>query len=369
MRSNSAAFALSLVLASTALPTWGGDGHDHGDAPPAANSNGPRRLPDGSVFLPKQTQHQIGVRTVMAKAGELARTFELAGKVVMDPNAGGKVQALVAGRLESGPQGFPSVGQRVKKGDVLAYVVPASSPLERATQTAQLAELRAALVVAEQRVVRLRELVDTVPRRDIEAAESDRIGLTERVLALRGGLSGRDALVSPVSGVVASSNAVAGQVVDSRELVFEVVDPTRLRVEALAYDGAVAADIAGASIGVGMDSVSLVLVGASRSLREQALPLMFRSNSPQLSRLVVGQPLKVYVQSRSKVSGFSVPSASLMKDPANQTVVWVKTAPERFEPRVVTIAPLDGANVAVTSGLKPGERVVSQAATLVNQVR
>ena len=52
--------ALSLILAMTAVPVWAGDGHDHGDAPPAANSNGPKRLPDGSVFLPKPAQRQIG---------------------------------------------------------------------------------------------------------------------------------------------------------------------------------------------------------------------------------------------------------------------------------------------------------------------
>ncbi|MEQ1771950.1 MAG: efflux RND transporter periplasmic adaptor subunit, partial [Devosia sp.] len=67
--------------------------------------------------------------------------------------------------------------------------------------------------------------------------------------------------------------------------------------------------------------------------------------------------------------GIAVPVASLMKNPANQTVVWVKTAAERFEPRTVTTQALDGVNVAVTSGLKPGDRVAIEGATLINQVR
>jgi len=208
--------AASLVLALIAAPVWAGDGHDHGDAPPTANSNGPKRLPDGSVFLPKPAQRQIGVRTLPIEAGELPRTHELAGKVVMDPNAGGKVQAMVAGRLEAGPKGFPSMGQSVRKGDVLAYVVPASGQIERANQAAQLAELRAARTLAEKRVTRLRELADTVPKKDIEAAESELASLTERVTAVGGGLSNRDALMAPVSGLIASSNAVAGQVVAAR---------------------------------------------------------------------------------------------------------------------------------------------------------
>ena len=77
----------------------------------------------------------------------------------------------------------------------------------------------------------------------------------------------------------------------------------------------------------------------------------------------------VVVQTRSRVQGVAVPASALMKNPSNQDVVWVKTAPERFEPRVVTIAPLDGARVVVTSGLEGGERVVTQGAALVNQVR
>ena len=88
-----------------------------------------------------------------------------------------------------------------------------------------------------------------------------------------------------------------------------------------------------------------------------------------MSNLAVGQPVSVFVQTRSKVKGVSVPTASLMKNPANQAIVWVKTGAERFEPRTVSVEPLDGVNVAVISGLKPGERIVTIGATLVNQIR
>ena len=105
------AIAIALSLGA-ATPAFAGEGHDHGDeGPVVAGGNGPQRQADGSVFLPKPAQRQIGVRTLVTEAGELPRTTALAGKVVMDPNAGGKVQAMVAGRLEAGPQGLPSVGQ------------------------------------------------------------------------------------------------------------------------------------------------------------------------------------------------------------------------------------------------------------------
>ncbi|KQW76432.1 efflux RND transporter periplasmic adaptor subunit [Methylibium sp. Root1272] len=346
-----------------------GEGHDHGDGTAAPSANGPQRQPDGSVFLPKPAQRQLGVRTLVTAAATLPRTVELNARVLMDPNAGGKVQALNAGRIEPGPRGLPNLGQTVRKGEVLAYVLPSAAPIERSNQAAQLAELRAAKALADKRVARLQELADTVPRKEIEAAESESASLGARIAAVGAGLATRETLVAPVSGVIASANVVAGQVVDARELVFEIVDPSRLRIEALAFDAALASDIGGATLAVGEQRVPLVFVGASRSLREQALPLAFRAEGPTLAQLAVGQPVQVFVQTKKTIEGIAVPVAALMKNPANQTIVWVKTAPERFEPRSVTTEPLDGVNAAVTSGLKPGDRVATQGATLINQVR
>jgi len=373
MPSLSTLLALLMAAALNApLPALAGPGHDHGDAPPAPTGNGPSRQPDGSVFLPKPAQRQLGVRTLAAATGQHAKAFELAGTVVMDPNAGGKVQAVLAGRLEAGPKGLPGVGQAVRKGEVLAYVVPTAGAIERSNQLAQQAELRAARDLAARRVARLTELADTVPRKDIEAAESELQSLTQRLGAVGAGLATRDALAAPVSGVIASANAVAGQVVDARELVFEVVDPSRMRIEALAYDPAQAQSVAGATLAVGGQRVPLRFLGAARSLRDQAQPLQFAGDSSALGTLVhlaIGQSVRVFVQSTDKVDGVQVPAAALLRNPANQTIVWVKESPERFVPRVVTAVPLDGTSVAVTSGLQPGDRVATQGATLINQVR
>lgn len=355
------------LLASllTSLLAQAGPGHDHGDAPPAASGNSPQRLPDGAVFLPKPAQRQIGVRTQLSAVEALPKVSALAGRVVMDPNAGGKVQALMAGRLEAGPRGLPSLGQTVRQGELLAWVRPGGEALERAGQAAQIAEWQAQRGLAEQRLARLKQLADSVPRKEIEAAESELASLRARIAALGAGLASREALLAPVSGVIASAAAVAGQVVEARELLFEIVDPARLRVEALAYDGAAAQDIAGAAVA----GIKLEFIGAARALREQAMPLLFRAQGPGLQDLALGQPVQVLVHSRSTVQGVRLPAAALVRSASNQTMVWVKAAPERFEPRVVTSTPLDGATVAVSAGLKPGERVVSEGALLINQIR
>lgn len=365
------ALAQAAALASALfLPPLAQAHEGHNDAPPAVSGESPRRQSDGSVFIPKSAQHQLGLRTLAVAAGEHPRSFELAGSVVMDPNAGGKVQAALAGRLEAGPQGLPSVGQSVRKNQVLAYVVPTAGALERSAQLAQQAELRAAQALAQRRVARLRELADTVARKDIEAAESELHSLGARLAAVGAGLARRDALVAPVAGVIASSNAVAGQVVDAREQLFEVVDPTRLRIEALAYDPAQAQDVASARLAMpGGQGVPLHFIGAARSLREQALPLSFAGDAQALAQLALGQSVRLVVQTRSRVAGVQVPLAALQKNASNQAIVWVKTAPEHYAPRVVRTQPLDGVHVAVTEGLHAGERVATQGASLLNQIR
>lgn len=353
----------ALVLGSAVA----GPGHDHDhDEPAPASSGGPQRQPDGSVFLPKPAQRQIGVRTVPVVAAALPRSQELQGLVGMDPNAGGRVQASQPGRLLAPPQGLPGLGQRVQRGQLLAYVEAVGGALERSAQLAQLAELKAAQQLAQKRLARLQLLADTVPRREIEAAESELQSLAARSSAIGQGLSAREALRAPVSGVIASAHAVAGQVLDARELVFEVVDPKQLRIEALAYEPALAQDIATAFLSQPGDKPqALRFLGAAARLQGQALPLHFAG----AQGLVLGQAVRVVVQSRSTVQGYAVPAAALMKNPANQTIVWVKTAPERFVPKLVLTQALDGVSVAVTQGLEAGDRVVTDGATLVNQVR
>ena len=75
------ALATALTLAGAALPTYAGEGHDHGAAPATANANGPQRMADGSVFLPKPAQRQLNVRTMVVETAELPRAFELNGQV------------------------------------------------------------------------------------------------------------------------------------------------------------------------------------------------------------------------------------------------------------------------------------------------
>jgi len=366
----------ALVLAASALaalasPGAHGPNGEHLDgAATVAVGTGLARLPDGSVQLPVAAQRRMGVRTLMTRRSEAATSLELPGRVTLDPQASGRVQAAQGGRIEAGPRGLPVPGQAVRRGDVLAYLRVQAEPLALANQRAQLSELRSNLALAAQRVQRLQGLEGSVPRKDIEAAQAELQSLTARERDIGASLQLREPLLAPVSGVVASTQALVGQVVEPREVLFEVIDPQRMLVEATTADPTLPAQIGAAQLR-GQPALRLQLVGAARSLRDGLLPLSFRVGSDQGAALplALGQTVGVLVQLKSKSAGHVLPAQAVVRNSVNEAIVWIKSGAERYIPQPVQFRPLDNSTVVVTQGLGDDNRVVVQGAALISQIR
>lgn len=375
------------IVAATLLAIAVGDAAAHGDedhskdqkktttAAPA-NATGtigslasPQRLADGSLFVPKTLQRQIGLRTQLTRIAELAATIDLNGKVIPDPETSGRVQATFAGIVVPGPKGMPVHGRKVAKGEVLAYLRPVGSAIERGNQKAQLAELEAQLTIADGRVRRFDQLEGALPQKEIEAARIERAALQKRRAFVSASLDIAEPLLAPASGVIsASHHLVAGQVVDSKEVLFEIVDPARLAVEALAYDAGIGASLISASALAEQTALELKFIGGGRQLREQALPLLFRITTTNAA-VAVGQPVKVIVRTARGIKGAAVPRSALTRTAGGETAVWVHTEAERFVSRRVRHQSLDATSVAIAEGLQEGDRVVVEGAGLLSQVR
>jgi biotin carboxyl carrier protein len=352
---------------AVAAPGAHGPSGEHLDAPAAATASGLARLPDGSVNVPKSAQRRMAIRTVLGEEAEHPRTIELNGRVVIDPNAGGQVQAPFSGRIEPAKNGFPVAGQRVVKGQVLLHVRPVAGAIDRGTQQAQLADIRANRVLAAQRVTRLESLEGTVPQKEIDAARAELSSLTGRERAIASSLGSNEAVTAPATGVIASSRVLAGQIVEARDILFEIVDPNRLMVEAVTTDVGLAPRIANATV-VGVPGIELKLVGGGRSLREGALPLSFQAKSRD-AVLAVGQPVTVVAKLSDKIKGIALPAAAVVRSPANEPQVWIKSGAERFIPQPVEVKQLDADTVVVVKGLAPDNRAVVSGAALINQIR
>jgi len=366
--------SMSLVLvlmtfAAQAGPGAHGPNGEHMDEATAPNASGLSRLPDGSVNVPKLAQRRMGLRTLIAPETEAAVTVQLPARVVADPNASGQVQSALGGRIEPGPKGLPVAGQTVRRGEVLAWVRYQAEPYALAGQQAQRAELRASRELAEQRVKRLESLAGTVPRKDIEAARIEAQSLQSREQSISASLDAREPLRAPVSGVIARVEMRAGQIVESREVLVEVIDPARLMVEASTPDVSLGAKLTAASL-LGIDGVRLQLVGAARALRDGVLPLNFRvQSSAGATPLAVGQSVVLVAALKERRKGIVLPAVAVVRSPANESVVWIKSGAERYVPQPVQVQALDTATVLVTQGLSADNRVVVQGAALVAQIR
>lgn len=364
--------ALAVVMSSPVMagPGAHGPNGEHLDAPTTSGTYlSLARLPDGSVNIPKLAQRRMGLRTALAPEVEAAVSVQLPARVIADPNASGQIQSAHGGRIEPGANGLPVAGQTVRKGDVLAWVRHHAEPYAQASQEAQRAELRASLELAKKRLQRLDSLEGSVPRKDIEAARIEVEALSLKEHSVSTSLQAREALRAPISGVIARSALKAGQIVESREVLIEVIDPARLMVEANTPDVGLGSRIRDASL-IGIDGVTLKLVGAARSLRDGVLPLTFRVGSATgATPLAEGQTVTLVAALRELRKGIVLPAEAVVRGPSNETVVWIKTSAERYLPQAVQVQPLDQRQILVTQGLAPDNRVVIQGAALVAQIR
>lgn len=362
------AAALGLLAALLAAPALADPGH--GPAPGSTSlAEAPRRLEDGAIFVPKGSQRLLSIRTQVTAAGEAAAAVRMIGTLVPDPNASGRVQPSQVGRLEPGDRGFPILGQRVERGQVLAYVTPTYSAAERGGLVQNAAELDAQITILEARVRRLVALRGSVSEREISEAQAELAGARQRRAAIQPALSGREPLVAPVSGIVSAVRGAVGQLVDSAATVFDIVDPSRLWIEALAFDRQAVERVTGASATLADGrTVELEFMGRGLTVRQQAVPVNFRVLDPPADA-PIGASVTVTLRTARSVQGVVLPADAVVRSAEGPPVVFEHASAERFIPRQVRVQPLDGTRVVVTAGLDPGRRVVVQGAGLIAQVR
>jgi cobalt-zinc-cadmium efflux system membrane fusion protein len=337
--------------------------------PATMATDAPQRTAEGSLFVPKSTQHLLSVRTILTAETQAPRTVQLVGTVIADPNSFGRVQTGHAGRIEAPDGGLAFVGKRVEKGDVLAHLQHHIEAYNKGNLQGEIAELEARIALQEAKLARYLNAPLAIPPIKIDETKGEIQALRQRRKELLPTLVEREEIVAPIGGIISAGNVVAGQVVDAREVLFEIVDPARYWVEAIAHDPAVLEHMGKASAVLNSgETMPLQFAGLGPSLKQQAASLTFRVvQAPR--NISVGKPVSVILQSTHELTGIVLPASSIVRAPSGLALVWVKTEPERFEPHTVRYEPLDGQRVVVLAGLKVDMRVVTEGATLLNQIR
>jgi len=257
----------------------------------------------------------------------------------------------------------------VKAGDVMALVEPSLAAADQSAIRQSKAELDQEISLEEREVARFRTLAatGTVSQTQLEGAELTLQGLRERRAALDSMRMEPEALVAPVAGVVSKANAAPGLIAETNTEVFHIIDPARLWIEALSFGGE---PVSGSASTGGADgtAISLTLIGAGFAEDGQAEPVHFRIDDA-MGGLRIGDRVTVFAETASVTTGIAVPRDAVIRGPNGEDIVFVHVDPELFEPRIVRTEPLDGGRVIIVAGITVGDRMVTQGAELLNQLR
>lgn len=347
------------------------EGEDHGTPPPAtsaASRDVAQMLPDGNVFVPKSTQRILAIRTLKTQLASYRRTIELPGRIIADPNASGFVQAAVSGRLSPPEGGFPRLGTRVRKGDVLAYVTPPLQAIDISDMRQRQGELDQQISIVERRLARYETLAPSgaVARSQLEDTRLELQGLNARRVSLDKVRREPEALIAPADGIIAEGTPVAGQIAQNNAVVFQIIDPSRLWVEALSYEALPPLQHANAQ--ASGKELSLVFRGAGFADRNQSIPLHFAIEGA-VPGLRIGQFVTVFAETPDEQRGLAIPRTGIVRTTSGQDAVYEHIGAERFALRPVRIEPLDGLRVLIMDGLASDTRVVVQGAELIDHIR
>lgn len=370
---------LSLLVANK-LWAHGADDHNASAPPAGALTEQAQRLLTGAVYVPKGVQFLWQVQTEQAIAGQWPQYVELPATVVLNPAAQGLVEAAQLGRLSAGPSGYPAVGQPVSEGQVLAYLQPADSTLDRSNQQALLAELSAQIRLTQERINRLSRLGTLVAQSELDNARIELTGLQQRYTFAQKATGTLLPIVAPVAGTVSVVHKQAGQYVEAQQPLFLILHPQSLLIEALSYANPTQPVGQSALLQLppgtpataqsidGQQQWPVQLSGVAGALRQQALPLYFQP-SAGANPVLLGQTLAVRVALPSRQHGILLPADAVLRRDNGDTVVWQKIAPEQFRQQQVVIQPASAGQVLVSAGLAADALVVVRGAGYLMQVR
>src|SRR5688572_25790249 len=323
----------------------------------------------GISFLKEQQWKTPGFATAFATSGSVSATIDASGTI--EPAAGrfAAVTAPIGGLVDAGSvASSPAPGQRVRRGQVLALLIPSLGE----GGSGGFAEARARLREAQDEYERAKRLVEAeaAPARRLHEAEIRLQAAREALAGISGGAlsaNGRLAVSSPIAGVVARRTIAPGSRVEAGAPLFTVVDPSVvwLSVNVPAAQASLVGGSSGATFELEgatrrYETRRVVSIGSVIDSLSRTLPVIYEVANADGSAKV-GATARVRVRTGASQQGVVVPASAVL-DEDGRPIVYVQPEGETFEKRSVRIGGQDGDRVLVLAGLEPGERVVTGAA-------
>ena len=359
--------------------------HHEGDAEDplevAGQANGER------ISFLKEQQWTLDFSTQIVESASIRDSLTVPAKI--QPRSGGRVAvtAPISGRLSTSVK-LPVIGTNIQSGQIVAAIVPPTgTPSDVAGLDLAVEEARVKLDFARHELARLERLLEAgaIPARRVAETKSREALALAQLTAAQARLKQHEQtrqaeyrddvhtafqVRSPLSGVVAEVSATDGAHVEDGDSLIEVVaiDIVYVVGEIPEAEAPALRQPAGAEVVVpGMDDPidlgHLVSVSNFVDPQRRTVKVIYELTNRN-RQLAVEQAASLRLFRQSLKEGPAILESAVVDDNGGP-VVYVQTGGESFERRTVTVGARQRGMVLVTTGLSPGERVVTKGAYLI----
>jgi membrane fusion protein, heavy metal efflux system len=351
----------------------------------AAAAAAPSEPESEAISFLKEQQWTLDFATAVVQEKPIRASLRVPGELVAAPGGEADVLAPFDGRLISVVAHAP--GAAVARGQELARIQPPpGAPADLPQLERGRAQAASALELASRDRDRAERLVSAgaAPQKRLDEARAAESHATAALRAADaqlaqfnasrtgGGASNAGLFVvrAPIGGVIVRRDAAAGMNVAAGTALFHLVNPAVVQVVGHVPESqlsrarlATSAQIEIPDAKALLPAGKLVSRGQVLDPRSRTLPITFAADNRVLG-LAVGQSVFLHLL-LDPTSPAPVIPASAIVDDAGRPIVFVQVEGESFERRAVSLGAREGELVQVTSGVKPGEHVVTRGAYLV----
>jgi len=171
-------------------------------------------------------------------------------------------------------------------------------------------------------------------------------------------------ITTPRGGIISSRTVNIGELTDPSKEMFQVADLSTVWLVSDLYEKDIAQVKLGQTATVSLDSLPgrtftgrISYLGSALDPQTRTLPVRIIIPNPGLG-LRPGMFARAQLQVASR-SQLAVPQSALQRN-GDFTFAYVPVAPHTYEERRVTVGVADNGYIAITDGLKSGERVATQ---------
>ena len=379
------AVLLIVVALAAGIATWkrpaGAGGEAEAEAKPGETN--------GIVAFRMEQQWLIHLKLALVEEAQMPEQIYSTGRLVPEPSRRAVVAPPVAGIIAS--RALPRIGQYVARGEMLAMLVQTPTAAEAAqiqiensrieAERRRLAqaeiEARARLSAAGAEADRAKRLLEqkAYSQRQFEAAEADRQAAQAVLAAIQEQLktlhtapsTSNYEVAAPISGTVVDVRKAAGEEVRPGEAILEIVSLDVLWVETPIFEkdlGRLSKNMEAAFTTTAYPGKEfrgrLINISAIVDEHTRAAQAVFEVPNPS-RELRLGMQANVRLGLGKRAQVLLVPKESIL-DNEGKKIVYVLRTGEEFERRDVLVGDEYGGKVAIVSGIRPGERVVTQGA-------